>query len=109
MIYLILLEQNTFVSDDALCGKRLALILPVLHDFHGNCKFSNKEYATEVCCLDIDFESAVSLVKTYLQHSIIMFENLPKQEGGGSFKSGQNKKLFLIHCQMSFNAKKPLK
>jgi hypothetical protein len=62
-----------------------------LHDFHGNRKFSTR--STQLKYLDIDFESAVSLVKTYLQHSIIMFENLPKQEGGGSFKSGQKQEI----------------
>jgi ribulose kinase len=73
MIYLGTLRTNTFVSDDALSVvKRLALILPVLHDFHGNRKFSNKEYARSIL-FDIDLENAVSLVKTYLQHSIIMF------------------------------------
>jgi hypothetical protein len=88
MIYLILLRTNTFVSDDALCGKRLALILyRFCMIFTATVSFQIR--STQVCCLDIDFESAVSLVKTYLQHSIIMFENLPKQEGGGSFKSGQ--------------------
>jgi hypothetical protein len=61
MIYLDLLEQvNTFVSDDALCGKRLVTYRFCMI-FTATVKFSNKEYATEVCCLDIDFESAVSL------------------------------------------------
>jgi hypothetical protein len=57
-------------------------------------KFETKDHHKEVYCSDIDFETALTLIKTYLQHSIIMFENLPKQEEGGVFKSGQNKKLF---------------
>ncbi|MFV8358225.1 DUF3987 domain-containing protein, partial [Flavobacterium sp. XS1P32] len=105
------LEQvNTFVSDDALSVvKRLALILyRFCMIFTAIRKFSKEEHATEVYCLDIDFESAVSLVKTYLQHSIIMFENLPKQEGGGVFKSGQHKKLFFDSLPNVFQRKEAI-
>lgn len=105
------LEQvNTFVSDDALSVvKRLALILyRFCMIFTAIRKFSKEEHATEVYCLDIDFESAVSLVKTYLQHSIIMFENLPKQQGGGVFKSGENKKLFFDSLPNEFQRKEAI-
>jgi len=105
------LEQvNTFVSDDALSVvKRLALILyRFCMIFTAIRKFSNKENATEVYCLDIDFESAVSLVKTYLQHSIIMFNNLPKQGEQGPFKGGENKKQFFDALPKRFTRKEAI-
>jgi hypothetical protein len=105
------LEQvNTFVSDDALSVvKRLALILyRFCMIFTAIRKFSNKEYATEVYCLDVDFENAVSLVKTYLQHSIIMFNNLPKQGEQGPFKGGENKKQFFDALPKRFTRKEAI-
>jgi hypothetical protein len=37
-----------------------------------------------------------------------MFENLPKQEGGGVFKSGQNKKLFFDSLPNEFQRKEAI-
>ncbi|WP_269684961.1 DUF3987 domain-containing protein [Flavobacterium lacustre] len=105
------LEQvNTFVSDDALSVvKRLALILyRFCMIFTAIRKFSNNEYAKEVYSLDVDFESAVSLVKTYLQHSIIMFNNLPKQGEQGPFKGGDNKKQFFDALPKRFTRKEAI-
>lgn len=105
------LEQvNTFVSDDALSVvKRLALILyRFCMIFTAIRKFSANENAVEVYCLDVDFESAVSLIKTYLQHSIIMFNNLPKQGEQGPFKAGENKKLFYDALPNEFQRKEAI-
>jgi hypothetical protein len=70
-------------------------------------KFETKDHHKEVYCSDIDFETALTLIKTYLQHSIFMFENLPKQEDeeNGPFKSGQNKKLFFDALPNQFTRK----
>ena len=59
-------------------------------------KFQAQEQATDIQCLDQDFETALQLVEVYLKHNILMFENLPKQDDdqNGPFKKGQNKKLF---------------
>jgi hypothetical protein len=91
-----LVQISTFVSDDAQSVvKRLGIILfRLCMIFTAIRKFTTNNHHKEVYCSDIDFETALTLIKTYLQHSIIMFENLPKQEEGGVFKCGQNKKLF---------------
>jgi hypothetical protein len=76
------LEQiNTFVSEDALSiVKRLGLVLyRFCMIFTAIRKFSTNDYHKEIYCSDVDFESALTLTKTYLQHSVIMFTNLPKQ------------------------------
>jgi hypothetical protein len=71
-------------------------------------KFTDKDYRREVYCLDIDFETALTLTKVYLQHSIIMFNNLPKQGEQGPFKSGQNKKQFLDTLPINFQRKEAI-
>ena len=105
------LEQiNTFVSEDALSiVKRLGLILyRFCMIFTAIRKYAAKDYHKEVYCSDIDFETAITLVKTYIQHSIIMFTNLPKQGEQGPFKSGQNKKKFFNALPNKFQRKEAI-
>ena len=105
------LEQiNTFVSEDALSiVKRLGLILyRFCMIFTAIRKFVTNEHHKEVYCLDIDFETALTLTKTYIQHSIIMFTNLPKQGEQGPFKSGENKKMFLDALPDKFQRKEAI-
>lgn len=91
-------QTSAFVSEDAQSiVKRLGLIMyRICMIFTAIRKFQAKELAEDIQCLDEDFESALQLVKVYLKHSILMFENLPKQEDDSQapFKSGQNKRLF---------------
>jgi hypothetical protein len=103
-------QISTFVSDDALSVvKRLGLILyRFCMIFTAIRKFTDKVYHKEVYCLDIDFETALTLTKVYLQHSIIMFNNLPKQGEQGPFKSGQNKKQFLETLPEHFQRKEAI-
>ena len=91
-----LVQISTFVSDDAQSVvKRLGIILfRLCMIFTAIRKFDTNDHHKEIYCSDTDFETALTLIKTYLQHSIIMFENLPKQGEQGPFKSGQNKKHF---------------
>ena len=103
-------QISTFVSDDALSVvKRLGLILyRFCMIFTAIRKFTEKDYHKEVYCLDVDFETALTLTKVYLQHSIIMFNNLPKQGEQGPFKSGQNKKQFLETLPEHFQRKEAI-
>ena len=103
-------QINTFVSEDALSiVKRLGLILyRFCMLFTAIRKFKTNDYHKEVFCSDIDFDTALALIQVYLQHSIIMFENLPKQEGGGIFKSGENKKLFYDALPNEFQRKEAI-
>ena len=71
-------------------------------------KFEAIELAMKIECLDQDFESALKLVEVYLQHSIIMFTNLPKQEEQGPFKSGENKKQFFEALPNRFSRKQAI-
>jgi hypothetical protein len=103
-------QINTFVSEDALSiVKRLGLILyRFCMIFTAIRKFTDNDYHKEIHCADIDFETALTLTKTYIQHSVIMFTNLPKQGEQGPFNAGSNKKLFLEALPSKFQRKEAL-
>jgi hypothetical protein len=105
-----LVQISTFVSDDAQSVvKRLGIILfRLCMIFTAIRKFETNDHHKEIYCSDIDFETALTLIKTYLQHSIIMFENLPKQGEQGPFKSGENKKLFYDSLPNEFQRKEAI-
>lgn len=102
-------QISAFVSEDAQSiVKRLGLVLyRMCMIFTSIRKFQAQEQATDIQCLDEDFETASQLIEVYLKHNILMFENLPKQEDEeqGPFKSGQNKKLFFDALPNRFTRK----
>jgi hypothetical protein len=102
-------QISAFVSEDAQSiVKRLGLVLYRLcMIFTTIRKFQAQEQATDIQCLDEDFETASQLIEVFLKHNILMFENLPKQEDeeNGPFKKGQNKKLFFDALPSHFTRK----
>ncbi|MDU8885208.1 DUF3987 domain-containing protein [Yeosuana sp. MJ-SS3] len=102
------LEQiNTFIGEDALSiVKRLGLILyrfcMILTSLR---KFNNKKLEKVIVCSNQDFKSAMALIQIYLQHSIIMFNNLPSHSEEGFFKQGSNKDLFFKALPDEFGRK----
>jgi hypothetical protein len=103
-------QISSFVSDDAQSiVKRLGLVLyRFCMIFTAIRKYSSKTQDREVYCLDADFEIALELINTYLAHSVIMFNNLPKQGEQGPFKSGQNKKQFFDTLPYNFQRKEAI-
>ncbi len=102
------LEQvNIFVSEDALSVvKRLGLILyRFCMVFSAIRKFENKSRNKVIDCSDVDFKTALALTKVYLEHSLMMFNNLPKQGEQGVFKSSKNKQMFFDALPDSFQRK----
>ena len=91
-----LYEVVTFTSDDAgSIVKRLGLILyRIAMIFTALRKVENGDTSQCVECTDADFDSALILADLYLQHSLLMFHNLPKQGDSAVFKSGDNKRKF---------------
>ncbi|APA00220.1 DUF3987 domain-containing protein [Flavobacterium commune] len=102
-------QISAFVSEDAQSiVKRLGLVLyRICMIFTAIRKFQAQEVATDIECLNEDFEAALQLIEVYLKHNILMFENLPKQEDEeqGPFKSGQNKKDFFDALPNHFTRK----
>jgi VirE N-terminal domain. len=75
--------------------KRLGLILyRIAMLFTALRKFDNGEAALQVVCTDEDFNTALQLAEVYLHHSILMFNNLPRQGEVTQFRTGDNKRKF---------------
>ena len=75
--------------------KRLGLILyRIAMLFTALRKFDNGEAALQVVCTDEDFSTALQLAEVYLHHSILMFNNLPRQGEVTQFRTGDNKRKF---------------
>jgi hypothetical protein len=97
-------DITTFTSKDAASiVKRLGLILyRITMLFTALRKFENAEAAEQVECTDVDFNTALQLVEIYLQHSILMFNNLPKQQSNTAFQSGDGKRKFFDALPQEF-------
>ncbi|MCC6762843.1 MAG: DUF3987 domain-containing protein, partial [Chitinophagaceae bacterium] len=91
-----LADVATFTGEDA-AGVvfRLGLVLfRMCMIFTAMRKAENAEITPTMYCADQDFQNALAIVKTYLQHSLLMFNNLPKQAETIHFKGGDNKRRF---------------
>ena len=103
-----LTDVTIYTSEDAASIVfRLGLVLyRVCMIFTALRKFENGDCTTAYTCTDIDFENALAIVQTYLQHSILMFNNLPKQGDAMQFKGGGDKrKLFDALPNIAFQRK----
>jgi len=91
-----LTEITLFTSDEAgSVAKRLGIILYRLAMiFTALRKFENGEATREVLCTGEDFEIALNIANTFVDHSVLMFNNLPKQDSMGPFKGANNKRDF---------------
>ena len=103
----ILSEVTIFTSEEAsgivyrlgLIMFRLCMIFSALR------KFENAEVADTIFCADEDFNTALTIAQTYLQHSLLMFNNLPKQTEVMSFQSGDSKRKFFETLPEEFTRK----
>ena len=68
-------------------------------------KFENGELNSNYTCTDEDFKIALQVVKTYLSHSILMFNNLPKQGDNMTFVGGDHKRKFFDALPKEFTRK----
>ncbi len=104
---LILTEVVTFTSEDAagvvyrlgLIFFRLCMIFTALR------KFENAELTDSVICTDEDFNMGLQIVQIYLAHSLLMFNNLPKQNEAMQFQSGDGKRKFFDALPAEFTRK----
>lgn len=62
----------------------------------------NGESATILECTNEDFSTALQLAGIYLQHSLLMFNNLPRQSESTHFKTGGNKRKFFEALPQEF-------
>jgi len=97
-------DVTTFAGDDAgSIVKRLGLVLyRIAMIFTALRKFENGDASEKVICTDQDFDSALKLADIFLQHSLLMFHNLPKQNENAVFRSGDNKRKFFNALRHDF-------
>jgi Protein of unknown function (DUF3987)/VirE N-terminal domain len=103
-----LTDVTIYTSEDAASIVfRLGLVLyRVCMIFTALRKFENGDCTTSYTCTDVDFDNALAIVQTYLQHSILMFNNLPKQGDTMVFQGGGDKrKLFDALPNIAFQRK----
>lgn len=74
-------------------------------------KAENKQHGYDFECTDIDFNNAIILSKVYLEHSILLFNNLPKQANDSNlFKvTGTKKQILLQELPKSFKRDEAIK
>jgi len=80
-------EAASIVKRLGLIMYRLAILFTSLR------KFENGNTELIQVCSELDFQNALLLSSVYLEHSILMFSNLPKQASSKQFRKGSNKQL----------------
>ncbi len=73
--------------------------------FTGLRKVENAELSELMYCIQQDFDTAILITKTYLQHSILMFNNLPKNNERMEFISGNSKRELFDALPIEFTRK----
>ena len=85
---------------------RLGLILfRICMIFTSLRKFENGDCSKDVTCTDDDFQAALMLSDVYLQHSLLMFNNLEEQKESKVYKMPNNKKQLLDQLPQDFQRK----
>jgi len=92
-------EAGSIVKRLGLILYRIAMIFTTLR------KFENGETGNIMVCTDDDFNTALELAGIYLHHSILMFNNLPKQADTTNFKAGDSKRQFIEALPKEFTTK----
>jgi hypothetical protein len=68
-------------------------------------KFENGDCSKDVTCTDDDFQASLMLSDVYLQHSLLMFNNLEQQKEPTIYKMPNNKKQLLDQLPQEFQRK----
>lgn len=99
-----LIDVAIFTGDEAgSVVKRLGLVFfRMSMIFTALRKFENGDLDPEPFCNDEDFANAMILINVYLEHSLLMYNNLPKQEDSQVFQGSSNKKKFFDQLPSKF-------
>lgn len=87
-------QTVSFTSEDAgSVIKRMGLIIyRIAMIFTAMRKFENGDLQEIQTCNDEDFQAAIELASVFLEHSMLMFHNLPRQQDATVFDKGDNKR-----------------
>ena len=93
-------------EDAASIVYRLGLILfRICMIFTALRKFENGDCSKDVVCTDDDFQAALTISDIYLQHSLLMFNNLEEQSDPILYKMPNNKKKLYAQLPQNFQRK----
>lgn len=95
-------ESGSIVKRLGMIMFRIAMVLTAIR------KYENTVKTTKVLCKDNDFEIALTLTQCYLEHSIFMYNNLPRQEKSAQFKRGSNLQTFYNELPQQFKRSKAI-
>jgi hypothetical protein len=100
-------EVTIFTSEEASgVVYRLGLILfRLCMIFSALRKSENAEAEEIIHCPDEYFNTALEIAQIYLQHSLLMFNNLPKQNEAMQFRGGDCKRDFFDALPQEFTRK----
>jgi len=85
---------------------RLGLILfRICMIFTSLRKYENGDCSKDVTCTDDDFQASLMLSDVYLQHSLLMFNNLEENKDPILYKMPNNKKQLLDQLPKEFQRK----
>lgn len=100
-------DVTTYTSEEASgIVFRLGLIMyRICMIFTALRKFENSEINNNYTCNNEDFNIALLIVKNFLSHSILMFNNLPKQANNTTFVGGDSKRKFFDALPKEFTRK----
>jgi hypothetical protein len=90
------IDSGSIVKRLGIVMYRIAMIFTALR------KFENGDASATVICTDEDFDTALKLAQHYLDHSVFMFHNLPRQDQLNIFKGGSNKQQFYDELPKQF-------
>jgi hypothetical protein len=86
--------------------KRMGIILyRICMIFTAIRKFENGDCDIDLYCSDDDYDNALVLVETYIQHSILMFTNLPAQMAHHAVQTTPKKQKFYDALPNAFQRK----
>jgi hypothetical protein len=92
-------EAEGVVKRMGLIFFRICMILTAIRNFEG------KNYQERIDCFQSDFEIAEKLIATYIEHSLIMFENLPRSSKHTITKKPRNIDLLFDSLPDEFSRK----
>lgn len=95
-------EATSIVKRMGLVLYRICMLFSTLR------KFENGDCAETIVCEDLDYESAATLVNIYIQHSILMFANLPNKNAHHTINTSPKKQKFFEALPDSFQRKEAI-
>lgn len=95
-------DASSVVKRMGLILYRICMVLTAIR------KFENGDLSENVTCEDVDFNIALELSDIFIQHSLLMYKNLPKQENVQALQLAPTKTVFYEMLPEAFKRKEAI-